>query len=182
MRYKPEGSRRRGHPDSATAMLARGLGVFSIGLGLLELVAAQKISRALGMWGHHNLVRAYGLREMATGAGILAAKDPTPWIWGRLAGNALDAATLAPGLHPDNARRGNVAVALTVAGAAMALDVYCAQALSRSSRVPLAPVRDYSDRSGLPRPPDQMRGAARDFEAPRDFRTPEPLRPWTGSA
>ena len=29
------------------------------------------------------------------------------------------------------------------------------------------------------RPPQQMRGAARDFEVPRDFRTPEALRPYT---
>jgi hypothetical protein len=179
MRYKPEGSRQRGHPDSATDTLARGLGVFSIALGLVELLAAKRLSRALGMWGSHNLIRAYGAREIATGAGILAAKDPTPWIWGRLAGDAIDAATLAPGLHPGNPRRGNVAAALAFAGGATALDVYCAQALSRSSPVPLAPLRDYSDRSGFPRPPEAMRGAARDFVAPRDFRTPEPLQPFT---
>jgi hypothetical protein len=72
-----------------------------------------------------------------------------------------------------------VAAALAFAGGATALDVYCAQALSRSSPVPLAPLRDYSDRSGFPRPPEEMRGAARDFVAPRDFRTPEPLQPFT---
>ena len=179
MRYMPEGSRRRGHPDSATDALARGLGVFSVAVGLVALIAARSLSRALGMWGSHTMIRAYGLREIATGAGILAAKDPTPWIWGRVAGDALDAAALAPGLHPGNPRRGNVAVALAVAGGAAALDVYCAQALSRSSPVPLAPLRDYSDRSGFPRPPEAMRGAAGDFQAPRDFRTPEPLQPFT---
>jgi hypothetical protein len=182
MRYKPEGSRQRGHPDSATNTLARGLGVFSIAIGVVELLAARRLSRALGMWGSHNLVRAYGLREIATGVGILAAKDPTPWIWGRVAGDALDAATLAPGMHPDNPRRGNVAAALATVAGATAIDAYCAQALSRSSPVPLAPLRDYSDRSGLPQSPEAMRGAARDFQAPRDFRTPEPLRPWTVSA
>ena len=178
MRYKPEGSQ-RGHPDSATDTLARGLGVFSIALGLIELLAAKRLSRALGLWGSQNLIRAYGLREIATGAGILAAKDPTPWIWGRVAGDAVDAATLAPALHPDNPRLGNVAAALAFAGSATALDIYCAQALSRSSPAPLAPLADYSDRSGFPRPPEAMRGAASDFIAPRDFRTPEPLQPFT---
>jgi len=38
--------------------------------------------------------------------------------------------------------------------------------------------RDFSDRSGFPKPADEMRGAAReDFQAPRDMCTPEPLRP-----
>ena len=38
--------------------------------------------------------------------------------------------------------------------------------------------RDYGDRSGLPRPPEAMRGAARDFEVPQDMRVPELLRPY----
>jgi hypothetical protein len=41
-----------------------------------------------------------------------------------------------------------------------------------------APVRDYSDRSGLPQPADAMRGAARaDFAMPNDMATPAPLKP-----
>jgi hypothetical protein len=43
MRY--ETGRRRGQPDSATDALARGLGIFSIGLGIME-VAAPARSRA----------------------------------------------------------------------------------------------------------------------------------------
>ena len=40
------------------------------------------------------------------------------------------------------------------------------------------PVRDYSDRSGLPRSANDMRGAARsDFRMPDDMATPAPLRP-----
>jgi hypothetical protein len=31
---------------------------------------------------------------------------------------------------------------------------------------------------GFPKPPEQMRGAARDFEIPPDMRTPEALRPF----
>ena len=37
---------------------------------------------------------------------------------------------------------------------------------------------DYHRRTGFPKPPEQMRGAARDFEVPRDMRTPEALRPF----
>ena len=181
MRYETERTGRRGHPDSTTDALARGLGVFSIALGLFEVVAARSLTRALGMQGNETLVRLYGLREIAKGVGILASNDPMPWMWGRVAGDALDLATLATGLEGDNPKRDNVMLALASVAGVTALDIYCAQTLSRESPTPLPPMRDYSDRSGLPRPPKAMRGAARDFEAPRDFRTPEALRPWTSS-
>ena len=97
MRYETERTGRRGHPDSTTDALARGLGVFSIALGLVEVVAARSLTRALGMEGNEALVRLYGLREIATGVGILASNDPTPWIWGRVAGDALDSRRSRPG-------------------------------------------------------------------------------------
>jgi hypothetical protein len=50
-----------------------------------------------------------------------------------------------------------------VALAAVALaGVACAVAATRRSRAGAAPVRDYSDRSGFPGPPDAMRGRARE--------------------
>jgi hypothetical protein len=131
------------------------------------------------MDGSETLVQAYGAREIATGIGILASDDPTPWVWGRVAGDGLDVATLVTGLGEDNPQRGNVALALAAVAGATALDLYCAQTLSSESPQPLPPIRDYSHRSGLPRSPQAMRGAARDFEVPRDFRTPEALRPYT---
>ena len=179
MRYESQSSRRPGHPDSATDTLARGLGVFSIALGLVQVFAARSLTRALGMEGSENLVRAYGLREITKGVGILASNDPTPWVWGRVAGDALDIATLVTGLDEDNPKRGNVGFALAAVAGATALDIYCAQALSGESPQPLPPARDYSRRSGFSRPPQQMRGAASDFQVPRDFRAPEALRPYT---
>jgi hypothetical protein len=35
---------------------------------------------------------------------------------------------------------------------------------------------DYSDRVGMAKPAEAMRGAASDFMVPRDMRQPEPLR------
>ena len=178
MRYETERTGRRGHPDSQTDALARGLGVFSIALGLVEIFAARPLTRALGMEGSETLVQAYGAREIATGIGILTSDDPTPWIWGRVAGDALDVATLLTGLGEDNPQRAKVGLALAAVAGATALDVYCAQALSGTSPEPLPPMRDYSHRSGFTTSPERMRGAARDFEVPRDFRTPEALRPY----
>src|SRR3712207_2564217 len=156
MRYETERTRRRGHPDSTTDALARGLGVFSIALGLMEVAAARSLTRWLGMEGSETLVRLYGLREITKGIGILASKDPTPWIWGRVAGDALDIATLMTGFEGDNPKKDNVALALASVAGVTALDVYCAQTLSGESKVPLPPMRDYSDRSGLPRSPNAI--------------------------
>ena len=53
--------------------LARGLGWFSLGLGLIELLSARPLARHVGLGEPDRpaggLVRAYGLREIVTGAG-----------------------------------------------------------------------------------------------------------------
>jgi hypothetical protein len=131
------------------------------------------------MKGQEGLIAGYGVREIATGIGILASKDPTPWVWGRVAGDGLDLATLATALEGNNPKKGNVGIAMAAVAGVTALDVYCAQTLSRESPHPLPPMQDYSDRTGYPRGIEQSHGAARDFEVPSDFRTPEALRPYT---
>ncbi len=175
--------RRRGRRTDSTLAVAQGLGWFSIGLGLVEVLAPQALARGLGMRGHERLIASYGAREIATGTGILTARDPTPWIWGRVAGDALDLGTLATGLDGRNRQREKVGWALAAVAGVTLLDLLCGRALSaRRSGRRLARHRDYSDRRGMPQPPEAMRGAARDFEIPRDFRTPEALRPWTSAA
>lgn len=165
---------------SGTAMaVARGLGWFSIGLGLAELVMPRTLGEQLGMHGKGALLRFYGAREMAAGIGILAAGNPAPWLWGRVAGDAVDLATLAIGLGKDNPRKGSVAIALAAVAGVTALDVVCAQSLTGAATRQRQPVHDYSDRRGMPKPPNEMRGAARDFKIPRDMRTPDALRPFT---
>lgn len=72
--------------------LANGLGLFSIGLGLAELLAPKTLARSLGMEGQERLLQAYGLRELGVGLGILAATEPAPWIKGRIVGDLLDLA------------------------------------------------------------------------------------------
>jgi hypothetical protein len=179
MRYQTYRSGRPGQADTATDALARGLGWFSIGLGLAELLAPGRLAGALGMQGKEALIQGYGAREIATGVGILAAKDPTPWIWGRVAGDALDLATLATEVARGNRERQNLGIAIAAVAGVTALDILCAQTLSSETTQPQLPLHDYSDRSGLPRAPDAMRGAALDtFETPEDYRTPAAMRPY----
>src|SRR3954452_22927910 len=76
------------HSTEYAHSMARGLGWFSIGLGLAEVLAPRALTRGLGMEGNEQLVQAYGLREIATGIGILSSDQPAPWIWGRVGGDA----------------------------------------------------------------------------------------------
>jgi hypothetical protein len=160
--------------------MARGLGWFSIGLGLAEVLAPRSLTRGLGMEGHEQLMQAYGVREIATGIGILSSDQPAPWIWGRVGGDALDIATLATGLKGNNPRKENLGIALAAVAGVTALDLVCGASLARDSRPkrPRRPAIDYGRRSGFPKPPEQMRGVAGDFEVPRDMRTPDALRPF----
>lgn len=162
--------------------LAKGLGYFSLGLGLLELLAPRALCRALGMEGKENLVRAYGAREAMTGVAILMSHDPTPWIYGRVAGDAVDLATLAADPPEDGRQRANRAVAAVAVAGVTLLDAACAYGLSADKRLSRPGAWDYGDRSGFPRPAGAMRGAASDFEVPDDFRMPDPLRPWKDGA
>lgn len=128
--------RRRRHSAEA---LAEGLGWFSIALGTAELLAPRALGRALGMEDQATLIRAYGVRELATGIGILSQDDPTPWMWARVAGDALDLATLSAGLHHRNPARGAVGFAIANVAAVTAIDAICAYALSTERRLPYAP-------------------------------------------
>jgi hypothetical protein len=147
--------------NTVSYKVARGLGWFSIGLGVAELIAPGALNRSLGMREHNALVRGFGLREIGAGAGILAAKHPTPWVWSRVAGDFLDLAALLVSLGPDNPRRGSATAAFVSVAAITVIDFLTARSLEQHEEFRQQPRRDYSDRSGFKRGPDQMRGAAR---------------------
>jgi hypothetical protein len=148
MRYKTDESQ-RGQADSATFRLAQFLGVFSILLGAGELIWGGTIAEHTGLGGFEWLVRVYGAREIGNGLLILFSKDPTPWIWLRVIGDALDAATLIWGYTRDPSHATGVMIAFAAVTPVVIADIYCAIKLSGESKRPVAPVHDYSDRSGI---------------------------------
>ncbi|MDB4942058.1 MAG: cyclase dehydrase [Labilithrix sp.] len=111
-----------------TRRVANGLGWFSLALGVTELVAAEPLARALGMKSP-GLLRAYGVREIVAGIGVLNGEKKGPWIWARIAGDALDVVTLASALGASNPKRGNVALAMAVVSPVVILDVLCGEQL-----------------------------------------------------
>lgn len=113
--------------------LATFLGVFSLGLGFAELFAPGVVSRLSGVR-YPGLLRAYGLREITSGMGILLNRRPAGWLWSRVAGDVMDLATLGAA-YAEGGRRDRtrvLAAAGTVAGVT-ALDIVCALDHSRSS-------------------------------------------------
>ena len=110
---------------------AKFLGYFSIGLGLVELVAARRLTAILGLPIPSAVVRGFGAREVAAGIGVLTYPDNPGPLWARVGGDVLDVAVLASGLGRDNRNRG-MAIGATLAVLAItALDVACAAALQQ---------------------------------------------------
>ncbi len=157
---------------TATDRIARGLGWFSLGLGLAEIIAPGKLAGALGLEGKETLLRAYGGREI--GAGIWALSDtPGPALWARFGGDLVDLGTLAMGLRgADSAQKRNAGIALAAVAGITAVDLLTAMKItSERSSEKGQTGRDYSDRSGFPGGVDKAKGAARkDFKTPPDFR------------
>jgi uncharacterized membrane protein len=109
--------------------IAQGLGWFSIGLGLTELLAPRAVERVVGTRRRHGLlIRAYGLREVAAGVGILTAARPAAWLWARVAGDAADLGSIGGAASSRN--RGKAMFSAVAVGVVTALDFWCARTLA----------------------------------------------------
>ena len=117
-----------------TQQLARGLGWFSIGLGLVELLAPGRISAAIGINkpDQLKLIRGYGAREVASGANLLIKPDNAGGAWGRVGGDVVDLATLTSA-RPAGRQRVGFAIALSAVLAALVVDLICAKELTRQT-------------------------------------------------
>jgi uncharacterized membrane protein len=109
--------------------LARGLGWFSVGLGLTQLVAPRALSQAIGVASHPLLMRAMGLRELACGVGILAQPRPTEWVRARVGGDLVDLALLTLAMGSKGTNKARLAAATAAVAGVTALDVMCARQL-----------------------------------------------------
>jgi hypothetical protein len=149
---------------------ARLLGWFSLGLGLAQLVAPNRITQAIGLEGKESLVRAYGAREVATGLTSLAAEADVG-IWSRVGGDLLNIGTIAFAMRDaDDRQKRNAGIALAAVVGFTLLDAFVASRLTGQRSRQRGETRDYSDRSGFPGGVQAARGAAADFETPLEYR------------
>ena len=128
---RQNGEQQGGLMNMNEEQLARGLGWFSIGLGLAEVLTPRAIARISGVRGNTGFIRLMGLREIAHGIAIFAqGKRPATAVWSRVAGDALDLAALGAAFASRDSKKGRVAFATANVLAVTALDVICAQQLS----------------------------------------------------
>jgi uncharacterized membrane protein len=116
--------------------LANALGWFSIGLGLAELAAPRALAQLIGVKDEdktRNVLRGYGMREIAAGIGILSRPQPAGWLWGRVAGDLLDLSSLGSALGSSRSNRVRVGAATAAVIGVTALDIRCALQLQRGS-------------------------------------------------
>jgi uncharacterized membrane protein len=152
--------------------LAQGLGWFSIGLGVAQIVAPRGMSRLIGVRnsdGNKAVMRAVGMREIAAGIGLLSDPKPTGFAAARVAGDVMDLAMLANAFTtPENDRRRTALATAAVIGVGL-LDVWATEDLATT--VPKV-MHAASDTSNLrirksvtvSRPLDQVYGFWRNFE------------------
>jgi hypothetical protein len=110
--------------------LARGLGWFSIGLGIAGIMAPRTLAKFLGTRNHEFLFRIMGMREIASGVGILTQRRPAGWLWARVGGDIVDLVGLGKALKSKGAKPVNIAIATAAVTGVTALDLRCAQELS----------------------------------------------------
>ena len=147
------------------AQFSRGLGWFSIGLGMTELLAPRAVARAIGVSEDHDrLLRTLGAREIVSGLGLLARPKPTGFAWSRVAGDIMDLSLLGAALtqvrsqpmlvsrsQDDDRRRLTFAIAVVV-GVTL-VDVMTSARLTRPTKPdPRWRFNPPGGRSGLRRP------------------------------
>lgn len=173
--YQPR-ERARERPGMMRAeTLAKGLGWFSVGLGVAQLVAPRRVARLIGVRPNArtaNVMRAMGARELASGIGILAQKRPTPWLWARVGGDALDLALLGRNLEARSNGRGRLMAATAAVAAVSVLDVLASRQLSTEDTEEEGGQKSESKRRSIhvvrsitiDRSPEEVYAFWRDFE------------------
>jgi uncharacterized membrane protein len=129
------GSSGRG-PLSDPERLARGLGWFSIGLGLAQVAAPRRVARMIGVNDddtNRNTLFAIGVREIASGVGILTRRHRAGPAWTRVGGDVMDLALLSRALRSNRSQRERVAAAAAAVLGMTLLDVLAGKRLSRES-------------------------------------------------
>jgi hypothetical protein len=122
-------------PQSSEA-LAVGLGWFSLALGVAELAAPYSVARLIGVTPTDttiNTLRAFGAREVGAGLAILAQPDRPTWLWSRVAGDAVDVASLVGAMNAPTTDRSRAMLATAAVLGVTALDVLCARQLSQQA-------------------------------------------------
>jgi hypothetical protein len=117
-----------------TNRTARGVGWFSIAMGLAEMLATRSVAKTVGLNRRPGLVRMFGMGDMATGVGLLSQRNRRPWLWARVAGDVMGLITLGSAFGKHRRGRGRIGAALAAVAGVTALDLMTGRRLGRKNR------------------------------------------------
>ena len=130
-----------GHPISQSRprraqRRGRGLGWFSVGLGLAELLAPGGVARLIGVPDNSRsrlILRGLGVRELTSGLGLLAQPESPAWLWSRVLGDAMDLVLLRDGFAVKHGRQGRLLAATAAVAGVTAIDAFSAASQTRNA-------------------------------------------------
>ncbi len=151
---------------------ARSLGWFSIGLGLAEVAVPGGVARLIGVRDDDDnraVLRGVGLREIASGVGILSRPRPAGWLWSRVAGDLMDLTLLGRALGAGDAQKERVAATTAAVVGVTVLDLIASDQLSRSpgenqAGVPARDANQVTKTLTINRPADELYRFWHDFQ------------------
>src|SRR5262245_26565373 len=135
--------------------LAKGLGWFSVGVGVAELVAPRAVAKLIGVSGDtatHLTLRALGTHKIASGVAILSRPGRARPVWSRLIGDAIDIALLGVALRTCTRARSRVIGTLAGIAALTAVDVLLVRKFARATEMVTRTIT-------ISRSPDEVRRA-----------------------
>src|SRR5918999_3832330 len=170
-RYREAPGLRADGQSDRDERLANGLGWFSIGLGLAQILSPGGVARLIGVSDDatsRSLMRAIGIREIATGIGILTRPRPARWVKARIGGDMMDLSLLGAALQSNETQRARIAFATAAVAGVTALDVMCSQRLSRKANGASASETEgkahVAKSITIKRSPEEVYGFWRNFE------------------
>jgi uncharacterized membrane protein len=148
---------------------ARGLGWFSVALGVAQLASPGAIARlSVGDDGQRRrwTMRAVGARELACGLALLGRRRPTGWVWMRLAGDLVDLAMLGSSLTARKADKARVLRSMAGVLGVTALDAITGVQLTRQDRAGIGGSRAWRFTRSITvnRPPEEVYRFWRSFQ------------------
>jgi uncharacterized membrane protein len=150
--------------QNGSDVLPMALGWFSVGLGLAELLMPKKVAHAAGVNSSSTLVRSLGVRELASGVGILRNRQQSAWLWSRVAGDVMDMALLGMAARSPEARRKRVAMALAVVAGVAVADVMASRRQQRSTTQISNGTVHFSKAISINKPVEEVYRSWRNFE------------------
>jgi uncharacterized membrane protein len=130
------GSENYDHRRQRAERRARGLGWFSLGLGVAQLLAPRGVARLIGIRDDErtcHLLQTIGIREISSGAAILTNTESAGPVWMRVIGDVMDLGLLGLAMQSEDTERDRVVAATAAVAGITMIDALSAVQLGQAN-------------------------------------------------